>query len=229
MLLSIFLSANGQHTAIGLFGGGMNYKGDLSAKQAISIKGLNGAVGLKIKQDLDSQWTLNFQSIAGKVTGDDRDFEYRQAYEQLNVTTILIELVSTIEWHPITRPDVLPEGSPLLDRFSPFLYFGIGVVFADVAVRGLPRNAPELIRGLNNGTYMSIPIGIGVNFDLNKRWSFDLEGGVRFPTTDNLDGISINRNPNINDWYYVIGVSANFKILSKSKKEENTRQLSPGL
>ncbi len=215
LLLSSFLFVKGQGTAIGFFGGGMNYKGDLSPKQALSIRGLNGAVGLKIKQDLDGHWVLNLQSIAGKITGDDRDFEDRQAYRQLDVTTILIELVTTVEWHPIMRPEVIPQGSPLLDHLSPYLYFGIGVVFADVAVRGLPDKAPELVRGLNNGTYMSIPLGIGLNFQYNKRWSFDLEGGVRFPTTDNLDGISINRNPNINDWYYVLGISANMKISVK--------------
>ncbi len=214
------ISTHAQNTSIGFFGGGMNYKGDLSNKTAITIKGLNGGVGLRVKQRLDSQWALNIQSIAGKITGDDRDFEYRNQYRQLDVTTILIELVTTVEWHPLMKEEISLEDRKFLDRFSPYLYFGIGVVFADVAVRGLPDKAPELVRGLNNGTYLSIPLGIGFNFDVNRRFSLDVDGGVRFPTTDNLDGISINRNPNLNDWYYVVGITANYKFFKKQKAEK---------
>lgn len=221
-LLLLFISSYSllvaQNTSIGFFGGGMSYKGDLSPKQSISVKGLNGAVGLRVKQRLDSQWAVNFQGIAGKITGDDRDFEYRMRYQQLDVTTILIEVVTTVEWHPFMPEEINLGERRFIDRFSPFLYFGIGVVWADVAVRGLPDRAPELIRGLNNGTYMSIPLGIGVNFDFNERFSLDMDFGVRFPTTDNLDGISINRNPNVNDWYYLMGLTANYKFLSKNAK-----------
>jgi hypothetical protein len=207
-----------QNTSIGFFGGGMNYKGDLSPKQAFSIKGLNGAVGLRLKHRPDSQWALNLQGIAGKITGDDRDFEYRMLYRQLDVTTILIELVTTAEWHPFMKEEVNLANRKFLDRFSPFLYFGIGIVWADVAVRGLPEKAPELVRGLNNGTYMSIPVGVGINFDFNERISLDVDFGLRFPTTDNLDGISINRNPNINDWYYLLGITANYRFGATSMK-----------
>lgn len=223
LLIPGFFVARAQNTSVGFFGGGMSYKGDLSSKKLISIHELNGAVGLKVKQRVDDPWIVNVQGIAGKFTGDDRNFQDRQAYRQLDVTTILIELVTTVEWHPFIQMKKdepgLEEGMQMgetdrkfLDRFSPFLYFGIGVVFADVAVRGLPEKAPELVRGLNNGTYLSIPLGLGVNFDFNRRFSFDIEWGVRFPTTDNLDGISINRNPNINDWYYVVGITGNYKF-----------------
>jgi hypothetical protein len=215
LLLSSFIVLKAQNTSVGFFGGGMNYKGDLSPKNVISIKGLNGAVGLRVKQRLDSQWALNIQGVAGKITGADRDFEDRMQYQQLDVTTILIELVTTVEWHPFMPEEINIAERRFIDRFSPYLYFGIGVVFADVATRGLPEKAPELVRGLNNGTYMSIPLGLGVNFDFNERFSLDIDGGVRFPTTDNLDGISINRNPNVNDWYYVVGITANYKFGKK--------------
>ena len=212
LLFSSFTILKAQNTSVGFFGGGMNYKGDLSPQNTISVKGLNGAVGLRVKQRLDSQWALNIQGVAGKITGDDRDFEYRQQYQQLDVTTILIEVVTTVEWHPFMPEEINIGERRFIDRFSPYVYFGIGVVFADVATRGLPDKAPELVRGLNNGTYMSIPLGLGVNFDFNERFSLDIDGGVRFPTTDNLDGISINRNPNVNDWYYVLGITANYKF-----------------
>lgn len=197
----------------------MNYKGDLSPKQTVSIKGLNGAIGVRVKHRPDSQWAINAQGIFGKITGNDRDFDNRTQYRQLDVTTILMELVATAEWHPLMPEEVNLSERKFLDRFSPFLYFGIGIVWADVAVRGLPEKAPELVRGLNNGTYMSIPVGLGVNFDVNERFSLDVDFGVRFPTTDNLDGISINRNPNINDWYYLIGLTANYRFSPKTKKE----------
>lgn len=212
LLFSSFTILKAQNTSVGFFGGGMNYKGDLSPQNTISVKGLNGAVGLRVKQRLDSQWALNIQGVAGKITGDDRDFEYRQQYQQLDVTTILIEVVTTVEWHPFMPEEINIGERRFIDRFSPYVYFGIGVVFADVATRGLPDKAPELVRGLNNGVYMSIPLGAGINFDFNERFSLDFDGGVRFPTTDNLDGISINRNPNVNDWYYVLGITANYKF-----------------
>ena len=213
-------SLDAQNTSVGFFGGGMNYKGDLSPKSTFTIKGLNGGIGLRVKQRLDSQWALNVQSIAGKITGDDRDFDDRSQYRQLDVTTILIELVTTVEWHPFMKEEISLSERRFIDRFSPYLYFGLGIVFADVAVRGLPDKAPELVRGLNNGTYLSIPLGVGFNFDVNRRFSLDVDAGVRFPTTDNLDGISINRNPNINDWYYVMGITANYKFFKKQKVEK---------
>lgn len=98
---------------------------------------------------------------------------------------------------------------------SPYAFSGIGVSFSDPKVKGLAVNPDEIKEGDYNKAHFTIPFGFGLRYEFHQDWSVAVEGGVRAPFTDYLDGVSETRNPQKGDWYMSCGVTINYKIGNK--------------
>ncbi len=226
ILLMLFVSLvqlNAQKTSLGLFTGGAIYRGDISPTDPFATNGMNGAIGLQLEHEVNAGFFISGNIITGKVTGNDMDIEERKNWNKLSFSSILTEATLNFEWHILGSDLESPEREvPRLfsNRISPYLFAGVGVVIVDASVQGLPSDAPEVFEGSDMGTYLSIPFGLGIKYNVSNLVSFDLEAGLRFPTTDLLDGISQSRNPDFNDVFSVFGLAINYRLGAKKARND---------
>lgn len=96
-------------------------------------------------------------------------------------------------------------------QLSPFLFVGFGGVVVNPNVEGFRPTAPELKDNFST-TSITIPIGVGLRYEMNRNWTLGAEGGLRFGFTDYLDGVSESRNPNEDDWYFFGGLTITYNL-----------------
>jgi long-subunit fatty acid transport protein len=63
-----------------------------------------------------------------------------------------------------------------------------------------------------------IPLGAGIRYTLNARWSLNAELDYRFSFSDYIDGFSKSANPNAMDAYYSLSAGLNYHFLNKGIK-----------
>ena len=93
---------------------------------------------------------------------------------------------------------------------NPYVFLGLGGTYFDpkAEVEGenqsLRKSAED--RGEKQWTPIAlvIPFGAGVRMAMGYTFDFSLEGGFRYTTTDYLDGVSQNGNPDSNDIYWIM-------------------------
>ena len=112
------------------------------------------------------------------------------------------------------------KGGILMNRrfravLSPYLFLGAGATFTDPRVSGLPSSAEEAVEDMYSKAHFSIPFGAGLRYDFHHLWAVSLEGGLRAPFTDYLDGISESRNPDRGDWYIFLGATVSYKFSNR--------------
>ncbi|MBP6185399.1 MAG: OmpA family protein [Saprospiraceae bacterium] len=100
---------------------------------------------------------------------------------------------------------------------SPYLTGGIGAVFFDPEIEAEDNPTPKpLTQKELDQDYSKInfttPIGAGLKFYLNDRWTLGLEA-LLIPThADYLDGFSDSRNPDDNDWLSTASLGLSYRI-----------------
>ena len=97
-------------------------------------------------------------------------------------------------------------------RIAPYMTAGVGVLITSPEINGLPEEAPELEDGYYGNIYPTIPIGGGLLFDLHPRFNISTEITMRYAFTDHLDGVSVSRDPNNNDWYLFAGLRVGYSF-----------------
>ncbi|MCB0636970.1 MAG: hypothetical protein KDC54_10160, partial [Lewinella sp.] len=102
---------------------------------------------------------------------------------------------------------------------SPYVFVGGALALMDpqpnLHYTGSPDEDPEVAEDINadlDRVLLTIPIGIGISYDLDDNWNLALEGGLRPTFTDYVDGLSKAGNPDKNDWYQVIGLRMSYRI-----------------
>ncbi len=218
LLVFSLIELSGQNSSLGFFFGGTIYDGDLSPKETVSLAGLNRAFGINFEHTFNNRFSVRGNLFSGKITGNDRKFDERQNWQQLNFTSFLTEASATAQWY------IIPNKSMIMgkkNRLSPYVYGGVGIVNVSATVNGLERDAPEVINDLDRGTYLSIPVGLGTKYHFDENTALDFQLGIRVPTTDYLDGISESRNPESDDFYFLGGVALQIN-LTPSKEDTQT-------
>ena len=66
-----------------------------------------------------------------------------------------------------------------------------------------------------SNTQFSLPIGLGVKYDLTNNLNIGFEYGIRLVWTDYLDGVSQAGNPNKNDVYFSGGIVLAYRFNKK--------------
>ncbi len=105
-----------------------------------------------------------------------------------------------------------------------YVFAGGGGVLSKSKVKDLDNNGEEPLAnpGYNNNMqYTAVfPVGGGIKFSIDPRWSFGVEIGYQFTLSDYLDGYS-SAWSQYNDSYYLTSVKAIFKI----RNDRNGRPL----
>ncbi|MBC7777697.1 MAG: hypothetical protein H7246_19840 [Phycisphaerae bacterium] len=210
----------------GILLGISNYSGDLSEKR-IHLSESKLAYGGFVRYFLSSHFALRAHFFAGSISGEDANAEaLLQQQRSFRFKTDLREFGLVGEYHVFGRGESagIKRDNYLL---SPYLYLGIGGTFTRKKVEyyGAPEDRSEFVlvplpEGGQREQFLVFPMGVGVLADLTKDVVLGLEVGWRPSVSDQLDGVSLNGNPDKKDWYYFGGVTLTF-ILNKQKEPNN--------
>ncbi|MEO0341285.1 MAG: DUF6089 family protein, partial [Bacteroidota bacterium] len=96
-------------------------------------------------------------------------------------------------------------------------YFGLGLALGNAEV---DFGNAELTRSsfvnqdIENatGTFITVPFGMGLKAYVSDQFTLGIEAGLRPVFSDYLDGISQSANPDMNDWYGVLNLTASYRL-----------------
>ncbi len=208
---------------VGLTGGVLVYQGDLTPEKLGAYKTMKPQIALHIYRKLNTSFSVRLNLTRGKLYGNDAKYsnpDWRQQ-RNFNFTSPVTELSVQGVW------SFLENKTP---RFSPYLFAGAGLSFVNIkrdysnyntayfgdgsdvsaglaqdAARTLPRVIPVA------------PIGAGVRYYLNDRFSLIGETSYRLSFTDYLDGFSQAANPGKNDHYLSHSIGVVYSFGKKNK------------
>ena len=203
---------------VGLTGGVFVYQGDLTPETFGAYKTMKPQFALNIYRKLNTSFSLRLNINRGKLKGDDAKYanpDWRQQ-RNFNFTTPVTELSVQGVW------SFLENRTP---RFSPYLFAGAGLSFVNIKRDYSNYNAAyfgensSVTAGLAQDAATSLPriipvapVGAGVRYFLNDRFSLIGETSYRLSYTDYLDGFSQSANAGKKDHYlsHSIGVVYSF-------------------
>lgn len=193
-----------------------SYSGDVSAKR-VDLQELRPGYGAFVRYHLGGHFALKGHVYAGAISGDDK-YSKIKAPRSFKFGTSIFEVATTLEWHLFSRER--SSGSGMHPFFiSPYAYAGVGMTFvdADAQYYGPPDQRDKFLitplpeTGLKS-RFLLAPVGGGIRIDFYERFIFGLEGGFRPVFSDDIDGVSVNGNPNQNDWYYFFGATVSYVL-----------------
>lgn len=204
----------------GLFLGGANYQGDLVKSDLPILSETSPAYGLYGAYYVHPTWSLELNGYRGEIKGTDQNFNLKQFSERRNFSfkTTITEVGLSLNWEPFGKKRLAPD-KVYRNIISPYLF--AGVAFSIIEPQPDFSNAPRdglfpRIQEDKNADYsknrISLPIGLGIKFDLSKQFSVGLEFGARTAFTDYLDGISQSANAEKNDWYHFAGITLGLRF-----------------
>lgn len=209
---------------VGLSGGVFVYQGDLTPQTLGSYKTLKPQLALHLYRIISPAFSVRFNINRGNLYGDDAKYATPvwRRQRNFNFTTPVTELSLQGVW------SFLQARSP---RFSPYLFAGAGFSFLKIKRDWSNINPVIFPEGSDVQTGLAIdaakslpriipvvPVGAGMRYALNGRFSLIGETSYRLTFTDYLDGFSKAANPNKNDHY----LSHSIGIIYSSNKKNKT-------
>ncbi len=200
----VFLELNYAQMSAGVTLGCINYQGDL-VKGYVDVKEINIGYGILVAKRFDNpKFSLKGQVQLGEISGNDANYSDRQQ-RGLKFTSPITFVGSAIEYAPFARKAYNLDGD-FIPQKNVFVSAGLGVTFFNPKVQGFAANAPDKTADIPKAL-LTIPLGIGLHFDMTEEWALALQGSFFIATTDYLDGISVAGTPGNNDYYFFYGLS----------------------
>ncbi|BBE19923.1 hypothetical protein AQPE_4112 [Aquipluma nitroreducens] len=203
---------------IGVFGGGGTYLGDMT--KVDFQKSINPAYGGFVRYNFNPRYALRFNVINGTI-GAEGEYDY-QLYNPdptdlfWSFSKNVLDISLNFEWNYL-KYIVGDKETP----WSTFIYGGIGIQTFKYSI--------QTVNGINDGSELAptIPFGLGVKYNLSKRWGIGFEGGLRKSLSDKLDNLDDPLNyvnaDNIqikytdqlhnNDWTAYMGIHLVYKLI----------------
>lgn len=184
----------------GLSFGLLFYQGDL-AEDFLELEEANLSYAFVLRSAIHEKFYLRAGFMGGQISGDDANASNPGLQARgFKFQSDIFEFHLLGEWNILGEERVNTRGTVERQKFTPYLFGGIGLVLFDPQIFRNQEKDPE---GRDYNTFnISVPIGGGVKFGLNERVVVSLEAGGRTAFTDYLDGISQLGNPDRNDWYW---------------------------
>lgn len=188
LLLASSLQA--QTWEAGGFLGAAGYMGDLNQRAPVKPSGI--AAGAFVQRNFNPYLALKLNYTYGKITGADSTSNTQQFRDRnLSFTTPLNELSLMLEFN-------LMKYTPGADknRFSPFIYFGAGVVdyHPQADYQGNMYNLSPLMTEGQANPYptmaLVMPYGAGVKYNFSGSWNIMAHLGYRYVRSDYIDDVS---------------------------------------
>lgn len=190
LLFTCATNAHAQNLSIDLYGGAMNYQGDLQdARYTFSQSHFSGGVGLSYA--LSDHFSVRGSLLVGKVSADDKYGRNRD--RNLNFTSSITEGQLSLQYFitPVGDHSLTPYlfGGIAIYHFNPYTFDSSGV---QTYLRPLSTEGQGFVAGKNvyKLTQASLPFGGGVKLSLSENINVGLELGLRKLFTDHLDDVS---------------------------------------
>lgn len=226
VLLSLFFIINKSNAqfykdmSVGLNGGIYVYQGDLTPERFGSFKTIQPGFSFFVKKPINHFLAARVHMSFARLKGDESRYskpEYRQQ-RNFSFTTPVAEFSGQLVWNILGRNyedhGIMPyifsgAGVSLLNikkdysRMDPAVFGESSDVFTGLAVDnavGTPR------------AVLAVPVGIGAEYPLSKRFSVNIETSYRFIFTDYLDGFSQSAGSKYNDHYHSTSAGIIYKL-----------------
>lgn len=235
-LLPVLLFSQGKFD-LGLFLGYAEHGGDVHSwgrHGAMLTENAHFAYGLRAKYKANENLGIRLNYWGSKISGQDIniDNEYASGHARRNYTfeSNLSELSLSLEYdilgHKRWNTEKLDVSDSTLDseektgmkyfkkQISPYIFGGFGLSFTDPTVNFNSEMNTRISTDMANTekTYIQLPIGVGLRFDVSENVYMGLEASSRIPLSDYLDGISEAANPDRNDSYQFIGATLGYRF-----------------
>lgn len=217
---------------IGVFGGAGTYLGDMT--KVDFQKSINPAYGGFVRFNFNPRYALRFNVINGTI-GAEGEFDYQPLNPDptdilWNFNKNVLDISLNFEWNYLKY--IVGDKET---HWSTFISGGVGIQTYKYTIDGIDGSeiAP------------TIPFGLGVKYNLSRRWGIGLEGGMRKSFSDKLDNLddplsymdeSVTPNVQIkytdqfhnNDWTAYLGIHLVYKLIYgnqgwevRTRKERN--------
>ncbi len=218
LLLLVLLTSTtaiGQNTDIGLFVGASYYLGEINPGTQL-INQPEPIIGVFIRKNFNKRYAFRLGLNYG----------YLSASEQLNTTDIsdfrkISFSTSIIEASGFLEFNFFPYeiGNNNNSIITPFVFLGAAVF------RVNPEVESDSVSVSSAGSLIapSIPFGVGVKLNISRNIGLTMEWNMKKTLSDLVDGLPETysnsyqlSNTESKDWYSFLGITLNYKILTKS-------------
>jgi Domain of unknown function (DUF6089) len=217
-VFSIQIISVAQNFEAGLFVGGASYSGDVDVRPKYILPQMRMAVGIFARYPFNSSWALKAQLTHGQLYGNEKLYatsSYR-AQRGFSFKTQLTELNAQMEWHflKMDKSFYIDDNDPSISIYG---FSGLGLSFFDPKT---DFNEPNPIvddvsldkEAVYNKMTPVIPLGFGAKMRVGESLMIGIEGGVRVPFTDYLDGISRLIAAKFRDYYFFTGLTLSYEL-----------------
>lgn len=189
LILSSF-SMHAQNFWIDVYGGAMNYQGDLQDKR-YTFNQAHLAGGAGITYDINDHFSARFHMLFGKISADDKLGKNKN--RNLNFTSGIFDAHAGLQYYfyPLNSRSV-----------TPYVFAGLGLFHFNPYTRDtadtkyflkpLSTEGQGFVQGRNPYSLMQVafPFGAGLKLSLTDDINIGLESGFRKTFTDYLDDVS---------------------------------------
>jgi hypothetical protein len=207
----------GQNSEIGIIGGTSYYLGEINPSAQI-INEINPAAGIFYRKNTSKRYAYKIGANYAKIaaTNKSSSIEFNQ-FKELSFSSDLIEAYGILEFNFIPYQ----INNYTTSSFTPYVFIGVAVFMANPQIE---NTASTSISSQGNVIAPSMPFGLGIKFNLINNLGLALEWGMRKTITDRIDGLADTyiegyqlSNTQNNDWYSIVGISLNYKFLTKGE------------
>jgi len=202
-------SVFGQINEIGIFAGGSNFVGDVGKENYIDPNSV--ALGLVYKWNKSTRHAWRFSVMHSTLQIDDANAE-SLARQQRNyaLENKITEISAGLEFNFFEF-----NLHDLGFKITPYVHTGLNYFWYDSMyfASGVAEKDGEKARSF------SIPMTLGIKFNLSQSWILGLESSVRYTFADDIDGSHPKNdryenlsfgNLNSNDWYVFTGFTLTY-------------------
>jgi hypothetical protein len=232
LLLFMYSKTNAQSSLpeyeLGLQFGAVIYQGDLTPDYYGAFNTVKPAFGISVARNINTHYALRFHLLHGSMNGDDASYrnpEWRKKRGftfQTPVTEISLQVVRNVL--------SLHANDAGIINFVPYVFGGISYSFLNIK-RDWSRfndahfsTEPNITNGLAEDLNKKLPkaivffpVGAGVRYGINEKFSFNIEGTYQVLNNDYLDGFSQSANPGKNDHYHSVMLGLIYSLGKRNK------------
>ncbi len=187
-----------QYWEVGLFGGTSFYQGDLTP-QIIDFNEIHHAEGAIVRYNVNQWFTVKGNAYYGEVSGNDANAKaYDTKVRNLSFKSTLLDIGVQSE----INIRGFQAGHPRYNN-TPYLFFGLSIfrfnpkseyngTWYELQPMGTEGQGTTKYNDREKYalTQVSIPMGFGWKYALNRYWNVGMEFGTRSTFTDYLDDVS---------------------------------------
>ena len=206
-----------QNSEIGIIGGTSYYLGEINPSIQI-INQTEPSLGVFLRKTIrGKRYALRTGISYGKLAAvNNRNTVESNQYKNLSFSSDLLEAYGLLEFNFIPYQ----IGNSTNSNFPPYVFIGAAVFSVNPKIAS---TSTTIIHSQGAVIAPSIPFGLGIKINLINNLGISIEWGMRKTFTDQIDGLSKTyqegyqlSNTQNNDWYSIVGISLNYKILTKS-------------